>query len=178
VTRRRTAAALSTIYLAWGSTYLAIRVMVETLPPLVATGARFVLAGALLVAALVSRGGWRRLSVGSRELAAAAIVGSLVLCGGIGLVTVAEQHVASGIAALVIASVPLWILALRAVDAERIPRASALATVAGFTGLALLLAPGEDSVRAAAVATAVGTWYGRTIGSCRQTPTSLPRCNC
>lgn len=165
----QTATALSTVYVVWGSTYLAIRVMVESLPPLLAAGARFLLAGAALAGVVFLRGGRERLLVRSPELAGAAAVGCLVLFGGIGLVTVAEQHVASGIAALVIASVPLWVLLLRALNAERIPRASGVASLVGFAGVALLFAPGQDSGRApadwllvligAAAMTAVGAWY-------------------
>jgi drug/metabolite transporter (DMT)-like permease len=136
-------AGLATIYIVWGSTYLGIRVMVETVPPLLGSGARFLIAGGLFAAWLVARRGWGALHASGRELASAAVVGSLLLLGGNGLVAVAERDVPSGLAALVIASVPLWIVVFRRASGERIGTATALSVLVGFAGVALLLAPGE-----------------------------------
>ena len=108
-------AALTTIYVVWGSTYLAIRVMVETVPPLLGSGVRFLVAGALFAAVLVARRGAAALRVSRRELASCAAVGTALLLGGNGLVAVAELHVPSGLAALVVASVPLWVVVFRRV---------------------------------------------------------------
>lgn len=133
---------LWTIYLVWGSTYLAIRIMVRTVPALLGAGLRFALAGALLLAWLRVRRG--PASVTARQLASAALVGTLLAAGGNGLVTVAERHVPSGLAALIIASVPLWVVVLRALAGEH-PRRATLAGVAvGFAGVGLLLLPGEQ----------------------------------
>ena len=104
--------ALATVYLAWGGTYPAIRVMVETVPPLLGTAARFALAGLLLTAFLLLRGGRRRLALSRRQLLGASAVGVVIL-GDIGLLALAEQEVPAGLAALIIASVPLWIVLLR-----------------------------------------------------------------
>ena len=136
-------AALTTIYVVWGSTYLAIRVMVETIPPLLGSGARFLVAGAIFAAVLVARRGAGALRVSGRELASCAAVGAALLLGGNGLVAVAEQHVPSGLAALVVASVPLWVVVFRRASGEAIGAATALSVVAGFAGVAILLAPGE-----------------------------------
>ncbi|TML98345.1 MAG: EamA family transporter [Actinobacteria bacterium] len=136
-------AALTTIYVVWGSTYLAIRVMVETVPPLLGSGARFLVAGAIFAAVLVARRGASALRVSRRELASCAAVGTALLLGGNGLVAVAEQHVPSGLAALVVASVPLWVVVFRRASGEAIGAATALSVVAGFAGVAILLAPGE-----------------------------------
>src|SRR3954451_14688564 len=86
-------AALGTVYVVWGSTYLAIRVMVETMPPLLAAGVRFAAAGAIFWVVLWLAGGRQRLRVSRRQLAAAGLVGLLLPFGGNGLVTVAEQEV-------------------------------------------------------------------------------------
>ena len=99
--------ALATVYVVWGSTYLAIRFAVETLPPFLMAGARFVVAGAILYA-------WRR-AVGfprptARQWWAATVVGALMLLGGNGGVVWAEQYVESGTAALIVATVPLWMV--------------------------------------------------------------------
>src|SRR3954464_9003357 len=84
-------AALATVYVVWGSTYLAIRVMVETMPPLLAAGVRFGLAGGLYLAVLRVATGPARLRVSRRQLAAAGLVGILLPFGGNGPVAVAEQ---------------------------------------------------------------------------------------
>jgi drug/metabolite transporter (DMT)-like permease len=131
-------AGLWTIYVIWGSTYLAIRIMVRTVPPLLGAGLRFAIAGGVMLAVLRVRRGPRRIT--RRQLVSAAIVGTLLAAGGNGLVTVAEQDVPSSLAALLIASVPLWVVVLRALLGEHPGRA----TLVGFSGVALLLLPGEQ----------------------------------
>ena len=136
--------ALATIYVVWGSTYLAIRVMVEDIPPLLGAGARFLIAGAILYAWVA----WRRpraaRAITGRQLAGAALVGVLLMFGGNGLVTLAEEEVPSGLAALLIASEPLMVIVLRATWArERVPWTTLLSVAVGFAGVALLVLPGE-----------------------------------
>jgi drug/metabolite transporter (DMT)-like permease len=136
--------ALATIYVVWGSTYLAIRVMVEDIPPLLGAGVRFVVAGALLYGWV----GWRRprsaRALTGRQLLGAAIVGILLMFGGNGLVTVAEQEVPSGLAALLIASVPLWVIVLRvSYGRDRVPATTLTSVAVGFIGVALLVLPGD-----------------------------------
>jgi drug/metabolite transporter (DMT)-like permease len=167
-------AALLTLYLVWGSTYLAIRVVVEVAPPLLSTAARFLAAGALLAAVLVARGGRARLRTSGHELRAATLVGGLVLVGGIGLLGIAEQHVPSGVASLVIASVPLWVVLLRAARRERVPRRTLAGVLAGFAGVGTLVLPGAGTetgpawglalLVAAAVATAAGSVLADRVG--------------
>jgi drug/metabolite transporter (DMT)-like permease len=135
-----TLSALLTVYVAWGGTYVAIRVMVETLPPLLSTGARFLIAGALLAAWLRARG--RRLRATRRELLGAAAVGTVIL-GDIGLLAVAEREVPAGLAALLIATVPLWVVALRLGAGERTSRATLAGVPLGLAGVALLVLPGD-----------------------------------
>lgn len=136
--------ALTTVYLVWGSTYLAIRVVVESAPPLVAMGARFLTAAVLLGLVLAVRRARRGLRVPRSQLAGAAVVGLLLLLGGNGLVAVAEQTVPSGIAALLIAATPLWLVLLRTGAGDR-PRALSLTgTLIGFAGIALLVRPGAQ----------------------------------
>jgi len=130
---------LASVYVVWGSTYLAIRVLVRTVPPLYGAGARFMVAGGLMLAFL----GRRSLKVDRRELLACAVVGILLAGGGNGLVTVAEQDVPSGLAAVLIASVPLWIVVFRAIVGDRVTRAGLFGVLAGFAGVALLLLPGN-----------------------------------
>lgn len=133
--------ALATVYVVWGSTYLAIRVMVETIPPLLGAGTRFLLAGAIFLTFLRLRG--RSLRITRAQLAGAALVGTLLTFGGNGLVTVAEQDVPSGLAALLVATVPLWVVLYRAVARERVSTTTAVSVALGFLGVALLVLPGD-----------------------------------
>ncbi len=138
--RARVWVALWTVYILWGSTYLGIELAGETIPPLLAAGARFMLAG-LLMAGIV---GWRRgfavLRVTRRELASCALVGVL-LPGANGMLFIAERHVPIGLSALIVGAVPLWVVVMRTVTGDR-PRGIALAgVVAGFAGVALLSRP-------------------------------------
>jgi drug/metabolite transporter (DMT)-like permease len=142
--------ALACIYVVWGSTYLAIRVMVEDVPPLLGAGLRFALAGGVTVAALAARG--RSVRVSRRALAGAALLGLLLPAGGPGLVTVAERDVPSGLAALLVSSVPLWVVLLRStIGGERVARGTLVGLSIGFCGLALLLLPGSRPAEATAL---------------------------
>lgn len=136
--------ALATVYLVWGSTYLAIRVVVETAPPLLAMGARFLAAGALLAAVLLVRRGRSALRASRRAVGGAAVVGVLLLLGGNGGVAVAEQTVPSGLTALLVAATPLWLVLLRTAAGDRPVRLSLLGTVIGFLGIAVLVRPGAS----------------------------------
>ncbi len=134
--------ALAVVYVVWGSTYLAIRVLDRHVPPMLGMGARFLIAAVLLAALLAVRHGWSVLRVPPRRALGAALIGVLLLAGGNGAVAVAEQTVPSGLAALVVAAVPLWIVCLRLLSRD-IPRTATIAgTVIGFGGLALLTLPG------------------------------------
>jgi drug/metabolite transporter (DMT)-like permease len=156
--------ALVTVYLVWGSTYLAIRVVVETTPPLLAMGARFLAAGTLLAAFLLARRGRSALRVRPRQLGGAALVGVLLLLGGNGGVAVAEQTVPSGLTALLVAATPLWLVCLRTAARDRPARLSLVGTVVGFLGIAVLVRPGAslgedvDPWGLALVVAAAGSW--------------------
>jgi drug/metabolite transporter (DMT)-like permease len=134
-------AALWVVYLVWGSTYLAIRVMVETVPPLLGAGVRFTVAGAVMLAVLAAH---RSVRPTRAQLLSALFIG-LLLPGANAVVTLAEQEVPSSVAALLIASVPLWVLVMRRAAGEPVSRAGIVAVLVGFAGVALLLRPGEQS---------------------------------
>jgi drug/metabolite transporter (DMT)-like permease len=156
--------ALVTVYLVWGSTYLAIRVVVESAPPLLAMGSRFLVAGMLLAAFLLVRRGWGALRVRPRQLGGAALVGVLLLLGGNGGVAVAEQTVPSGLTALLIAATPLWLVCLRTVARDRPTPLSLVGTVLGFAGIGVLVRPGAslgedvEPWGLALVVAAAGSW--------------------
>ena len=136
-------AALGAVYLIWGSTYLAIRVMVETVPALLGAGVRFVVAGGALLAVLAARGGLSRVRLDARMLAKLAVIGTLLAAGGNGIVTIAEEDVPSGLAALIVASVPLWIVVYRSAWRDRVAPATLAGVAIGFIGVALLMLPGN-----------------------------------
>jgi drug/metabolite transporter (DMT)-like permease len=133
-------AAWLVVCLVWGTTYLAIRVALETIPPASVGAIRFIIAGFLLAVALKARGvalparaQWRGL----------AVVGVLLIGVGNGMVVVAEQWVPSGIAAVVIATTPFWMAGLEALipGGERFSRRTLIGMTIGFTGILLLLWP-------------------------------------
>ncbi|MFD8556481.1 EamA family transporter [Streptosporangium canum] len=137
--------ALAIVYVVWGSTYLAIRIAIETVPPLLSGAMRFSTAALVLGAALLLLRGWRVFRMTWKELGGAALVGLLLLNAGNGLVAVAEQHISSGLAALLVASVPLWLVIFRIV-ARDMPQVLTLAGVLiGFGGVAVLSLTGGGS---------------------------------
>jgi drug/metabolite transporter (DMT)-like permease len=141
-------AALGAVYLAWGGTYLAIRVAIETLPPLLMASVRFLVAGAILYPLAIRRGDREGDRPTARQWGAAAIIGVALLLGGNGFVVLAEQRVPSGIAALLVATVPLWMVVLaRMVLRERVRWLEWLGLVVGFGGLALLAWPSDGTQR-------------------------------
>lgn len=132
-------AALICVYIVWGSTYLAIAVVVSDAPPLLSAGLRFLAAGLLLGLMLVIKGGIRRIAISRRELAGAALVGVLLLFAGNGGVSLAERYVPSGISALLVASVPLWVIALRLLSREHPAARTIVGVLFGLVGVAALV---------------------------------------
>ena len=134
--------AFATVYVLWGSTYLGIRLAVDTIPPFSMAGSRAIAAGAILYAR------WR--GAAKPEFAhwrGAAIVGGLLLLGGNGLLSWAQQRVPSGVSALVIGSVPLWMILLEWLW-HRGPRPTlgiVSGLIVGFAGLGFLVGPGRRS---------------------------------
>lgn len=130
------------LYLVWGSTYLAIKVSVGTIPPFPLAGIRFVAAGAVLMAAVWA---WGRGSIrlpNRRETRDSAIVGAFLLIGGMGLVSWSETMVSSGIAALLVALMPMWLAVFaRIFFGERMSRRAAAGTAIGLVGVAVLVGP-------------------------------------
>ena len=138
--------ALVIVYVVWGSTYLGIRVLVEAgIPPMLGMAARFLTAALLLAVVLALRSGVRRIRVTRRELAGAALVGLLLLAFGNGMLAVAEKTVPSGLAALLVAAVPLWLILLRVFGGERPRLLTWIGVLGGFAGVALLALSGGDT---------------------------------
>jgi drug/metabolite transporter (DMT)-like permease len=132
--------ALGTVYVIWGSTYLGIELAGETIPPLFAVGTRFVAAGLLMAGLTAWRRGLGVLRVRPAELGAAVLIGAL-LPGANAVLFVAERHVPTGLSALIIGSVPLWVVLLRTATGDRPPRPALVGVLVGFAGLVLLVRP-------------------------------------
>jgi drug/metabolite transporter (DMT)-like permease len=149
--------ALGIVYVVWGSTYLAIRVAIRTIPPFLMASTRFVVAGAILLAVAARRVDREADRLRWRQVGSAALAGTLLLAGGNGGVVWAEQHVPTGVVALLIATVPLWILAIGAVAFGKRARPREVGgLILGFGGLALMIGlPGAGRVDPAGITVAV-----------------------
>jgi drug/metabolite transporter (DMT)-like permease len=160
-------AALAVVYVVWGSTYLGIKLAIETLPPMLMASTRFLIAGVLLYAWTARPGRGVRLSRPTRvEWIAAAVCGNLMLVGGNGAVTWAEQRIDSGIAALLVATVPLWMALLGWWRQGHRLRPGAIAgLVLGFGGVALLVRPSSGATDLAAALAVVGGAFLWAAGS-------------
>ena len=135
-------AALLTLYVVWGSTYLGIKIAVDSIPPFLMAAIRFAIAGAILLAWSIAREGRGFTWPTPRQWRDSLIVGGLLLGGGMGMVAVGEQTVPSGIAALLIAMMPVWVAIFgRVFIGERLPRIAVLGIVIGFVGVAILAGP-------------------------------------
>ena len=167
--RTRIAGALGIVYVVWGSTYLAIAVADRTLPPLLMLAVRFGLAGGLLYVWSAWRGDVRRTGPGRREWTAAAVVGGLLLFVDTGGIAWAEQRVASGLTALLVATVPLFTALLdRTFFGIRLSLGALGGIAAGLLGVALLVGSsahvdpaGAAVILGAALAWAAGSAYAR-----------------
>jgi drug/metabolite transporter (DMT)-like permease len=172
--RTKLVVALGIVYVVWGSTYLAIAVADRTLPPLLMLAVRFGIAGGLLYAWSSWRGDVRRARPGRREWAAAAVVGGLLLFVDTGGIAWAEQRVASGLTALLVAAVPLFTAVLdRTFFGIRLSLGALVGIAAGLLGVALLVGRNAhiDPVGAAVILGAALAWAG---GSAYARVASLP----
>ncbi|MBK9008149.1 MAG: EamA family transporter [Anaerolineae bacterium] len=165
--------ALLALYIVWGSTYLAIRFAVETIPPFFHAGLRFLISGLILVL-------WRRAAgdaVPTRvQWKSVAIIGTLLLLGGNGLVSFAEQRIASGVAALIVGTTPMWLVLIESLRPNGVKPTWLIIVglIVGFSGIYLLIGPsastgklqfdtiGTVAVIAAAFLWALGSIYSRS----------------
>jgi drug/metabolite transporter (DMT)-like permease len=170
-------AALLVVYVVWGSTYLAIRIAIETLPPFLMAAVRFLVAGTLLYAWAIRRGDRAGDVPGWPQWRATAIIGAALMLGGNGGVVWAEGRIASGIAALLVATLSLWMALITwLVEGVRPSRPALVGLPLGFAGLALLIGPvettGIDPLGVAVCSLASLSWAAGSIYS-RHAP--LPR---
>ena len=134
-------AALLIVYVVWGSTYLGVRVVVETMPALISGGIRFAICAVLMGLILAIRKGPGALRVPRQEAMGALFIGALLLGVGNGGVILAERDVPSGLTALIVGVVPLVVLVMRRLRGEQIERIQAVGVLGGAFGLVVLVAP-------------------------------------
>ena len=169
------AAALGIVYVVWGSTYLAIAVADRTLPPFLMLSLRFLIAGALLYWWSARRGEVAAERPGRRQWRAAAIVGGLLLVVDTGGVAWAELRVSSGIAALIVASVPLFMAVLdRAFFGVRLPLGAVVGLFVGLLGVGLLVGA-SGHIDAAGVVVLLGASFAWAAGSTYARVAALPK---
>lgn len=170
--------ALWIVYVVWGSTYLAIAYVVDTVPPLLGMGLRFLAAAALVLTYVAVRRGPGALRVTRRQARNAAVVGLLLLLGGNGGVALAEsKELPSGLAALLVAVIPLWVVLLRWLRHDPPSERTVAGVGLGFVGLALLLLPGArpDGVALVAVGIVLVGAFLWSLGSVFASDADLPR---
>ena len=133
--------AFGLVYLFWGSTYLGIRIAIEHIPPALMCGVRFLIAGVFMLVFCGLRG--RKVSYNPKQLGQMAVVGVLLLMGGNLTLSYAEEHVASGLAALIVAATPLWFLVLDTLllGDHHVPPRGKVGLGLGIAGLVVLLWP-------------------------------------
>jgi drug/metabolite transporter (DMT)-like permease len=154
---------LAVVYVVWGSTYFGIKIAVETIPPLVAAGSRFLVAAVILAAILAWRGTSLRITRSELGL-------------GVGLVHVAETRIDSSVAAMIAGTVPLQIILLRLLSGESPARATRVSTLAGLFGLLLVVAPGLGAGSTAlGLAVMISGSISWTLGSFLSKRLPLPR---
>jgi drug/metabolite transporter (DMT)-like permease len=134
---------LAIMYIAWGTTYIAIAVVDKSLPPLLSQVVRFLVASAALAIFLGYKRGWSTLRITAKQFRASMIIGSMLLGVGLGSMALATQHLPVGIAATLVAALPLWIAIFRAMSGDRPALLTWVGVFVGFTGVAILLMPGR-----------------------------------
>jgi drug/metabolite transporter (DMT)-like permease len=169
---------LLVLYVVWGSTYLGIRIAVETIPPFLMAASRFLAAGVVLFAWSLLREGRAFAWPSPREWRDNFIVGTLLLGGGMGAVAWGEQTVPSGIAALLIAMMPVWVAVLgRIFLGERLPRLAVAGIGVGLAGVAILVGgpdPGAQLDLAGVVALIISPicWSAGSLYAAHRVPHS------
>lgn len=169
--------ALLIVYIVWGSTYLGIRVVVETMPAMFALGMRFGIAALVMGAILVLRKGVGVLRVPRTEFLSALLIGSLLLGVGNGGVMLGERTIPSSLAALMIGVIPLVVLVMRRFMGEHISRTQMLGVAGGLAGMVVLLAPlgFGGTVEAGGIAIVLLSTLGWACGSVLSGRRRLPR---
>ena len=145
--KSKIAGALLIMYIAWGTTYIAIAYAIETMPDLLSMGLRFLTAGVLqfIVVGLVS--GFAQFKITMRQFWNTALLGTMMLALSLGSVSMGEHVVPISVAALIISTQPLWTALLRFMDGDKPHPMSLIGVIAGFFGLVFILQPSGITTR-------------------------------
>ena len=161
---------LGTIYVVWGSTFIALAIAVRDLPPFLAMSLRHLTAGALLLAFALPRGDRAADPVGRRQVASAFVFGGLLFVTGHGALAWAQQTVPAGTAALIVGSIPIWMALFDRIGfGRRLPRSAYAGFALGFAGLAFLFDPfgggSVDRVAALVIVLSAMCWAAGSLYS-------------
>lgn len=170
-------AAFTAIYTIWGSTYFAIKISIETIPPFLTAGSRFLIAGMVLYAIARLRGAEKPTAA---QWKSAAVLGSLLFLGGNGALTWAEQKVPTGLAALLLSIIPLWMVLLHHLEMRRpLGGQMIVGLVLGLAGIGVLVGPrnllGGGRVVPSGAAVLIFGSLAWSIGSLRTRHAQLPK---
>jgi drug/metabolite transporter (DMT)-like permease len=156
--KTKVAIGLGIMYVAWGTTYIAIAFTIETMPPLLSMSFRFVAASLVLFLFIGFRSGWDSLRLTRNEFASAIFLGVLMLGVGLGTMALAEKVVPIGVASLIVAVMPIWTALFRTLDKDRPSLSSLLGIAAGLVGIAIIMLPGQTIARPNSDGQSVTLW--------------------
>ena len=156
--KTKVAIGLGIMYIAWGTTYIAIAFTIETMPPLLSMSFRFVAASLALFLFIGLRSGWDALRLSRKEFANAVFLGTLMLGTGLGTMALAEKVVPIGVASLIVAAMPIWTALFRTLDKDRPKLSSLLGIVAGLIGIGIIMLPGQTIARPDSGGASVTLW--------------------
>jgi drug/metabolite transporter (DMT)-like permease len=156
--KTKVAIGLGIMYVAWGTTYIAIAFTIETMPPLLSMSFRFVAASLALFLFIGLRSGWDALRLSRKEFFNAVFLGTLMLGTGLGTMALAEKVVPIGVASLIVAAMPIWTALFRTLDKDRPKLLSLLGIVAGLIGIGIIMLPGQTIARPDSGGASVTLW--------------------
>ena len=156
--KTKVAIGLGIMYVAWGTTYIAIAFTIETMPPLLSMSFRFVAASLALFVFIGLRNGWASLRLTRNEFASAIFLGVLMLGVGLGTMALAEKVVPIGVASLIVAAMPIWTALFRTLDKDRPKLSSLLGIAAGLVGIAIIMLLGQTIARPGSDGQSVMLW--------------------
>ncbi len=146
------------MYIAWGTTWVGIAYTVETMPPLIAMGFRFLVATSIILLFIAIRNGISAIKLSKAHLKTAAILGVFMLAVGMGTATTGTKVVPIGVGSLVVASMPIWIALFRFLHRDRPSKQTLIGLFFGFIGISLIMLPGQTEARPGAAGQNVLLW--------------------
>lgn len=157
-TKSQIAIGLLIMYIAWGTTWVGIAFTVETMPPLIAMGFRFLVATSIILSFISIRNGVNAIKLTKSQVRTAAILGIFMLAVGMGTATTGTKVVPIGIGSLVVASMPIWIALFRFMHRDRPSKQTMIGLFFGFIGISLIMLPGQTEPRPGAEGQSVLLW--------------------